>query len=122
MTDTLSYSIQSDDGSSPIAGSQVEVGSAHINIATQYAPGTSAAVTGVAFAQATYKQIYIKSSANCTLVFTCTTGTVTINVVANAPFVWQRSTGYFPNPFSYDVTSCAITNTVALTLLLRVLQ
>ncbi len=122
INDTIQYQLTSDDGSSQITGSQQETGTTHVNVVSPFAAGTSQPVTGVAFAYATLKALVIKASANCTLVFTCTSGTVTINLLANVPYVWQLSPGYFANPFTHDVTSLAITNTASLTLYLRALN
>jgi hypothetical protein len=115
ITNTHSWSVASDNGASPITGQQSETGTALVDINQNFDIGTSVAVPGVAFAHATLKSLFIKSTKNATLVFTMTGGgTVSIALIANAP--------YFANPFSADVVSAAITNAVATQLLLRALN
>ena len=120
ITNTHSWTVASDNGASPLTGTQTETGATLIDTNQSYDIGTSQAIA-IAFSKTTLKSLFLLSTKNATLVFTLTTGTVTINLVAGAPYVWDVSPGYFANPFGFDVTSAALTNTVATVLKIRVL-
>lgn len=114
---TLNFSVSSDGGSAPITGSQQESGGTEINLNQNFAAGSTNAVLAVAFAYADLQSIALVSNKDMTIEFNnATTGVPTINLVAGCPFVWQKSPGYFANPFTANVTTAFVTCVAAATL------
>jgi len=123
ITNTINWSVSSDSGSSPVTGSQGETGGTEIVINQQFAGAGSNVAYAVAFPMATIQSIILVSNKNMTILVNSTTAPIlTINLVAGAPYVWDRSTGYFANPFTADVTTFYVSNTPAATLKGKVLK
>jgi hypothetical protein len=122
ITNTHSWSITSSNGASPIQGQQTETGTSLLDLSPDFPAGTSQPIAGCAIAYATLKSLFMKCTKDATIVFTLTTGTKTINLSANEPYVFNVSDPNGTNPFGFNVVSAAITNTVGCSLYLRALN
>lgn len=121
--DTLNFSIASDDGTPVVTGSQAEVGTQREWINKTFPASTTNSAIAIAFNASTYQSIALVASKDMTIKVNSTSSPIkTINLVAGAPFIWQRSLGYFENPFSADVTHFYVTCSAAATLKGKVLK
>lgn len=119
-TQTLTYSITSDNAPSPLTGRQSEVGNTETLLSQSFAAASSAAaVSGVAFATTNLQSIFLLADKDCAITFTGPG--LTINLVAGVPFIWERSTGYYAIPFGANVTAATLTCTPAVNLKGRIL-
>jgi hypothetical protein len=111
VTETQSISISTSGGRS-LAGSVIESGSSEINIDQTYAGGSSNVELDIAFTDAGLQSVFLISNQPLTIgTNSSATPSNTINLVAGAPLIWSRSSGYFPCPFTADVTKFFITCT-----------
>jgi hypothetical protein len=113
-THKLTFSISSDSGGTPLSGVQSEVGSTAIEFDQQYGASLTDQLLAVAFIAANVQSIFLVSDKGLKIETNSATAPVnTINLKPGTPFPWSKSAGYFPNPFTADVTAIYITTTVA---------
>lgn len=114
---TASYSVASSSGAQTVSGSQNEVGSNEINIDTVFAAGSTNVVMPIAFNFADLQSIILVSDKNMTIKFNSSgTGVPQIDLIAGDPFIWRKSSGYFANKFTANITTSYITCTPAASL------
>lgn len=102
--DTLNFSVSSSDSTPTVSGQQTEIGSQRVTIDVDFPAGSADVDYPVAFTAAGVQSIVLVSTKNLTIkVNSTSTPILTINLIAGTPYVWQRSPGYFANPFSADV-------------------
>lgn len=122
IKNTSSTSTSSSSGSKTISGSQVEVGGSEILIDQVFAAGSTNAPLAVAFNYLDLQSFTLVSDKNLTIEFNnSTTGVPTINLIANDPFIWHKSSGYFANPFTANVTQAFVTCSQAASLIGKIL-
>lgn len=122
VTNTLTWNVVSDAGSASLSGSQPEVGGTEIGINQNFPIGTNTSYS-IAFSNTTLQSIFLVANKNMTIKVNSTSSPIlTINLVANTPYVWDASPGYWANPFSAAVTTFFVTNTVTGTLKGKVLN
>lgn len=109
ITHRQNLSLQSNGGNA-IQGTINEVGATEITIDQLVATGTNTAIA-CAFAFADLESCIIVSDQDATL--ETNDGTTPDDVFAlkaGMPLEWSKSAGYFPNPFTADVTGLFLTN------------
>jgi hypothetical protein len=113
-THKLTYSISSDSGGTPLSGVQSEVGATEIAVDQQYGASLTDQALSVAFNIANLQSVFLLSDKGLKIETNSGSSPVnTINLKPGAPFVWDVSTGYYPNPFTANVTAFYVTTTVA---------
>lgn len=122
ITHTLTWAVSSNTGSQSITGTQGETGNSEIPIVQSFPAGSSGAtVSGVAFTTTGLQSIFLLADKSCSITFTGPG--VTIPLVGGTPFVWDRSPGYFANPFSgANVTGATLTCTPGVNLKGKILN
>lgn len=122
ITHAQSVSVSS-DSSSTLKGSIQEAGSSEINISEPLPAGTANVEYDLAFAGNSLQSVVLLSNQNLTVLVNSTSSpALTINLVANCPYVWSKSAGYFANPFAgVTVTKFFLSCTPAATLRGKVL-
>jgi hypothetical protein len=109
-------------GGSTLSGSQSEVAAAETELSATYAGGLTNQALGLAWNHTNYQSLFIVADKDCVLRFNSTGSPIlTINLKANAPYVWDRSPGYWADPLSADVTNIYLTTTAAVRLSIKVL-
>jgi hypothetical protein len=119
---SYNYSVTSDAGSVTLTGVQTETGNSEVPINQNFAAGSSAvAISGLTFISSTFMGIFLLADKNCSVTFTGPS--VTIALIAGSPFIWERSTGYFANPFaSATVTGATLSCTPGVVLKGKILN
>jgi hypothetical protein len=121
-THKLTFSISSDSGGTPLSGVQSEVGSTEIAQDQQFGAGLTDQLLTVAFNFANVQSIFLLSDKGLKIETNSGTSPVnTINLKPGSPLAWSVSEGYFPNPFTANVTAFYITTTVAARLQVKIL-
>ena len=106
ITDTISLSVTGDDGSQTLSGRLYANGSVRAKVDAIIPAGSIDLAIGLAFPFASLDTIQILADKNCILKFNDVSAPMPqINVVGGWPFVWNSGDGYFPNPFTADVTT-----------------
>lgn len=113
ITYTVSRGATSSVGAT-LKGSHTEAGTSEINLDSQYAASSSNVSLAAAFDVADIQAVILLSDQNLTLE-TNSGGSPddTISLIAGVPLEWSRSAGYFPCPFTVDVTGLFVTCTPA---------
>jgi hypothetical protein len=97
-----------------VNGSFTETGVVSIDIATNLSAGSSNVPVAAAWHVASTQAIFLLSSSNLTLkTNSASSPGNTINLVAGVPLMWDASAGYYPCPFTVDVTGFFCTCTAA---------
>ena len=113
-THKLTYAVSSDSGGTPLSGTQSAVGVTEITFDQQYGASLTDQLLTVAFTAASVQSIFLLSDKGLKIETNSGTSPVnTINLMPGDPFVWDVSTGYYPIPFTANVTAFYITTTVA---------
>jgi hypothetical protein len=109
VSHTILYSVVDDAGSQFAASQKKSAGQAIVIDESVPSPSTDLAFA-ISFAVGKVESIVLLSDQNLTLK-TNSSGSPanTINLLANVPYVWQRST-YLVNLFTVDVTQFFLTN------------
>lgn len=123
ITHTVSSSCASDAGGAPVAGRATESGSSEQRIvALPLAAATVDQLVPMAFTAANVQSVALVASADCTIETNSGSSPAqTISLKAGRPLIWRKSDGYFPNPFTANVTGFYVTCTVGLVLSGRIL-
>lgn len=114
VTHKLTFSISSDSGGTPLSGVQSEVGVTEFAFDTNYGASLTDQLLAIAFPAANVQGVFFLSDKG--LVIETNSGTSPVNTFTlkpGTPFVWSKSAGYYPNPFTANVTAFYITTTVA---------
>jgi hypothetical protein len=109
------YSVQvSGTDGTRVTGAFTETGTTSINIAQNFPASSTNVLFSIAWTVANTQAILLLSTSNMTIK-TNSSGSPanTINLIANVPLIWDASAGYFPNPFTSNVTSFYITCSAA---------
>lgn len=113
-THKLTFSISSDSGGTPLSGVQSEVGAAELSFDQTYGASLTDQLLAVAFTAANVQSVFLLSDKGLLIETNNPTSPVnTIVLKPGTPFAWSKSAGYFPNPFTANVTAFYITTTVA---------
>jgi hypothetical protein len=109
ITDTAFLSITGDDGTTAIAGRILSAGTVRARVDIVIPQGIVDQLVTVTFTAAILDTIQILSDKDCVIKFNDpTTPILTVNLVGGWPYFWNSSSGYFPNPFSADVSGIFI--------------
>lgn len=120
QTSTLTYAVG--NGGPKLSGSVVDTATSLTSFDQTFAAASSNVNASLAFVRANVNQLILLADQPCT-VKTNSSGSPadTIALIANAPFVWSRSNGYFAIPFSADVTTIYVTCTPTCRLRIQIL-
>lgn len=122
ITHKLTFSISSDSAGTPLSGVQSEVGSTEIIQDVNYGASLTDQLLTVAFNFANVQTIFLLSDKGLKIETNSGSSPVnTINLKPGSPLAWSISEGYFPNPFTANVTAFYITTTVAARLQVKIL-
>jgi hypothetical protein len=122
ITHKLTFSVSSDSGGTPLSGVQSEVGATEINQDVNYGASLTDQLLTVAFTVANVQSIFLLSDKGLKIETNSgSSPTDTINLKPGSPLAWSISEGYFPNPFTANVTAFYITTTVAARLQVKIL-
>jgi hypothetical protein len=102
-------------GSPPVSGTRTETGDSLIRLDKSFpAASTDAAGPPCAFTTAGLQSIFLVADQDCTIETNSGSSPGnTIALKAGRPFAWNKSDGYFTNPFTTNVTSLFVTCTPA---------
>jgi hypothetical protein len=113
ITHDLSIAFSSTDGTHA-AGGYTETGTNTVRIARQFYAGSTDVLIAAAWTIAATQALYLLSTTDLTVKTNSATSPAdTIELKAGMPLVWEASGGYYPNPFSTDVTAFYCTCTAA---------
>jgi hypothetical protein len=102
----------SSNGARAVQGASNEAGALDQQIDQNYPAATSGTLFTIGFTVAALQSIILVSDQNMTIKTNSNSSPAnTINLIAGTPFIWQRSAGYFSNPFTTDVTAFYVTCT-----------
>jgi len=113
-THKLTFSISSDSGGTPLSGVQSEVGATELSFDQTYGASLTDQLLAVAFTAANIQSIFLLSDKGLTI--ETNSGSSPVNTIVlkpGSPLAWSKSEGYWPNPFTANVTAFYITTTVA---------
>ena len=97
-----------------LQGSFTETGTTSIDIANNFAAGSTNVAFSIAWTVANTQAIFLLSTSNLTIKTNSSSSPAnTINLVANVPLIWDASAGYYSNPFTTNVTEFFITCSAA---------
>jgi hypothetical protein len=89
-----------------INGSFTETGTTSIDISRNLPAGSTNVLVAAAWTVANTQAIFLVSSSNMTLKTNSSSAPGnTIYLTANVPLIWDASAGYYPNPFTTNVTA-----------------
>lgn len=109
--------------SSSISSSYTETGTTEISIDQSFSASTTDSLVSLSFTTSNIQSIELVSTQAMTIQTNSgSTPDNTITLVANVPFQWSRTPGYFSNPFTANVTAFYITCTAAARLTGRILK
>lgn len=114
ITHQQSLSISSSGGGPNVGGSVTEIGGTETVINTVFAGSLTNSLFAMAFVAANLQSIVLVASQPITIKTNSGSSPAnTINLLAGIPLVWSKSSAYFANPFTSDVTAWYITTTGA---------
>jgi hypothetical protein len=114
ITHKLTFAVSSDSGGTPLSGVQSEVGATELAFDNQYGASLTDQLMTIAFTAANVQSIMLLSDKGLKIETNSgTTPINTINLTPGTPLAWSKSAGYYPNPFTANVTAFYITTTVA---------
>jgi hypothetical protein len=122
ITHKLTFSVSSDSGDTPLSGVQSEVGNTGVNQDVNFGASLTDQLLTVAFTAANVQSIFLLSDKGLTI--ETNSGSSPVNTIVlkpGTPLAWSKSAGYFPNPFTANVTAFYITTTVAARLQVKIL-
>jgi hypothetical protein len=104
IQDTISYGLTGDDGQR-LTGSGMEVGNSRVTVNQSYPAGSTNVSTTAAFTAANVQSFLMLSSVDMTVLTNSTSAPGnTINLKAGRALTWEKSPGYYANPFTVNVT------------------
>lgn len=110
------------DGSNPVSGQVMDVGSNNLSSNVSIPAASTGFATNIAFNGVNLQSLILTSNQNITLLINSTGSPfATINLLANVPFVWSKSAGYFANPLNTNVTNIYVNSTSAALLKTKIL-
>jgi hypothetical protein len=122
ITHKITHSISSDSGGTPLSGIQSSVGVTEIVQDVNYGASLANQLLSVAFIAANVQDVFLLSDKGLTIGTNSSSSPVnTIVLKPGTPLAWENSSGYFPNPFTANVTAFYITTTVAARLQVKIL-
>jgi hypothetical protein len=102
---TLTRSDSDDGGGKTLSGRMLAVGGTQVTIDTVIAAGSVDVPIAISFAFADLHFFAAFSDKNCTLKFNDASAPVPLKMlVAGWPWDWNVGDGYYPNPFTEDIT------------------
>ena len=109
----FSIGVSGTDGTR-INGSFTETGTTSIDLSKNLSAGSSNVLVAAAWTVSNTQAIFLVSSSNMTIkTNSASSPGNTINLVAGVPLIWDASAGYYPNPFTVNVTGFYCTCTAA---------
>lgn len=121
ITVTINASLQTQGGTT-VSGSQQETGGTEVDIDTNFASGSTNVAQAGAWTAANVQAVIMLADKACTVkTNSSSTPANTFNLIPGYPLVWDKSSSYFTNPFSADVTQLFVTCTAATRLRIKVL-
>jgi hypothetical protein len=106
ITDTAFLSVTGDDGTTTLAGRILSAGTVRARVDIVIPQGIVDQPITVSFPHAILDTIQMLSDKDCIVKFNSATAPIlTVNLVGGWPYFWNSSSGYFPNPFSADVST-----------------
>ena len=119
MSVSYTFTRAVNDGVAPISKADVVTSGANQDVDEAIPANQTSLPLAFAFTKTKLQGIYMVSDQACTVKTNTTTGTDTISLLANMPYMWTISDSYFANPFAGNVTGLYITNVTACTLRIR---
>jgi hypothetical protein len=105
ITDTAFLSVTGDDGTATVSGRILSGGTVRGRIDSVIPAGMVDMSILISFPFAYLDTIQILSDKDCILKFNDPAAPVPqINLVGGWPYFWNSGDGYFPNPFTVDIT------------------
>lgn len=121
ITYTLTGKASSSAGGS-LSAQHTEVGASEYTVDQTFAAASSNATLTGAFNYANVQAVYILADQNATLETNSgSSPDNTFSLIAGRPLEWSRSSAYFSNPFTANVTGLFVTCTPATRLQIKIL-
>jgi hypothetical protein len=110
VNDTISVTYSGTDGSK-CQGAATETGTTRVAVDTNLPSSSTNVPVSAAFTVANMKSLILLATGGDLTLKTNSSSSPgnTISLKAGIPLTWGASSGYFPNPFTVDVTSFFVT-------------
>lgn len=123
-TDTIAVSWSSTSGAQSASGSISDFGNSEATIVNQtFGANTNSGNFALNFNANSVQVLFFTATQNCTInTNNANAPTNSVSLVAGIPLYWERSSGYFANPFNANTNAGFLTCTAATTLNVRTLS
>jgi hypothetical protein len=116
ISHTQTYTVTTNNTQGTVSGSLQEVGSSEIVLDQSIPANSTNVLYTIALTAANLQSYIMLSDSDLTILTNSTTAPGnTIHLKAGKPLVWDLGNGYYPNPFTVNVTAFYFTNSTSAT-------